>query len=166
MTLIRTGTAWVYGDKIDTDLLAPGAYMKLPIAELAPHCLEAIDPHFARDVRPGDILVAGHGFGIGSSREQAVEVLVQLKVGAVVAKSFARIFYRNALNLGLPLIICDHGDSVIKGDRIEIDAAKGLVKNISRADDFLGEPLPDFILDMIAAGGLMAQLEAEMKAAA
>ncbi len=166
MTFMRSGTAWVYGDKIDTDLLAPGVYMKLPLAELAPHCLEAIDPHFARDVQPGDILVAGHAFGIGSSREQAAEALVQLKVGAVVAKSFARIFYRNALNLGLPLIICDHDTRIFKGDQIEIDATTGRVQNISRADVLQGEPLPDFILDMIAAGGLMTQLEAEVKAAA
>ncbi|MFW5816849.1 MAG: 3-isopropylmalate dehydratase, partial [Wenzhouxiangella sp.] len=100
------GRAWVFGDSIDTDLLAPGPYMRKPLPELATHCLEAIAPDFASEVGAGDILVAGDAFGIGSSREQAAQVLLELGIRAVVAKSFARIFYRNALNLGLPAMVC------------------------------------------------------------
>jgi 3-isopropylmalate/(R)-2-methylmalate dehydratase small subunit len=163
-SLTATGGAWVYGDKVDTDLLAPGAYMKGGIAALAAHCLEAIDPHFAGQVAPGDIVVGGNGFGVGSSREQAAEALLHLKVGAVVAKSFARIFFRNAINLGLPLIVCDWGEGIAKGDRVRADAATGLVENLTTGQAFQGEALPDFLLDMIAAGGLMGQLHAEMRA--
>ena len=161
--MIVEGNAWVYGDKVDTDLLAPGAYMKSPLPELAAHCLEAIDPDFATAVAPGDIVVGGHGFGIGSSREQAAEALVHLKVGAVVAKSFARIFFRNAVNLGLPVIVCDHGDRIVKGDRLRVDPATGAVDNLTRGERFDGEPLPEFLLKTIAAGGLMAQLRAELQ---
>jgi 3-isopropylmalate/(R)-2-methylmalate dehydratase small subunit len=157
------GRAWVYGDRIDTDLLAPGAYMKLPIDELASHCLEAIDPHFAAGVRPGDFVVAGHGFGIGSSREQAAEALLHFKIAAVVAKSFARIFYRNAINLGLPLIICNLQNSITKGDQLIVDAASGRIENISRNMILQGEPLPEFLLAIINAGGLMSQLERECR---
>ena len=96
----------MFGDNIDTDLLAPGAYMKGSIEQLAPHCLEALDADFARAVRPGDILVAGDNFGIGSSREQAVHALRHLGIRVVLARSFGRIFYRNAMNLGLPVLVC------------------------------------------------------------
>lgn len=162
MSLIRKGHAWVYGDKVDTDLLAPGAYMKSSLAELATHCLEAIDPHFASTVKAGDILVGGAGFGMGSSREQAAEALVHLGIGAVIAKSFARIFYRNALNLGLPLIICDHGDGIRKNDLVRVDASTGVIHNLTRGTTLHGAPLPDFLIRMIEAGGLMAQLETEL----
>jgi 3-isopropylmalate/(R)-2-methylmalate dehydratase small subunit len=162
MSLLRTGKAWVYGDRIDTDLLAPGAYMKVPLAELATHCLEAIDPHFAQNVDAGDVIFGGHGFGIGSSREQAAEALLHLGIGAIVAKSFARIFYRNAINLGLPLIICDFGDSIAKGDRVQLDAATGMIENMTRKISLQGEALPDFLLDTITAGGLMMQLQLEI----
>jgi 3-isopropylmalate/(R)-2-methylmalate dehydratase small subunit len=161
MSLVRNGKAWVYGDKIDTDLLAPGVYMKLPLAELAMHCLEAIDPHFSSHVQPGDIIVGGHGFGIGSSREQAAEALIHLKIGCVIAKSFARIFYRNALNLGLPLLICDHGDTINKGDILTADAATGHIENTTQGKVLQGDALPAFLLETINAGGLMAQLERE-----
>jgi 3-isopropylmalate dehydratase small subunit len=98
--------AWVFGDKIDTDVLAPGALMKLSPDALARHCLEAVRPAFAKEVRPGDLVIGGASFGIGSSREQAAQSLRLLGVKAVIAKSFARIFYRNAFNLGLPALIC------------------------------------------------------------
>ena len=101
------GRAWFFGDDIDTDVLAPGIHLKKDIPELAKHCLEAVTEDFASLVQPGDIIVAVYGFGIGSSREQAAQVLVELGVKAVVAKSFARIFYRNAINLGLPVLECE-----------------------------------------------------------
>jgi 3-isopropylmalate/(R)-2-methylmalate dehydratase small subunit len=103
--VIGGGRAWVLGDDIDTDQLAPGPYMKSPIAELARHCLEAADPRFAAEVRPGDVVVAGRNFGIGSSREQAAKALLTLGVAAVVARSFGGIFRRNAINLGLPALV-------------------------------------------------------------
>lgn len=158
------GRAWVYGDKIDTDLLAPGAYMRGSIQELASHCLEAIDPHFAGQVQPGDVVVGGEAFGIGSSREQAAEVLKVLGVRVVIAKSFARIFYRNALNLGLPALECPQADRIDKGDMLAVDPRSGVVENRTKAETYQCDPLPDFLMAMIEAGGLMAQLEAEVAA--
>ena len=158
------GRAWVYGDKIDTDLLAPGAYMRGSIQELASHCLEAIDPHFAGQVQPGDVVVGGDAFGIGSSREQAAEVLKVLGVRVVVAKSFARIFYRNALNLGLPALECPQAGRIEKGDMLAVDPRSGVVENRTKDETYQCDPLPDFLMAMIEAGGLMAQLEAEVAA--
>ena len=158
------GRAWVYGDKIDTDLLAPGAYMRGSIQELASHCLEAIDPHFAGQVQPGDVVVGGEAFGIGSSREQAAEVLKVLGVRVVLAKSFARIFYRNALNLGLPALECLEAGRIEKGDMLAVDPRSGVVENRTKDETYQCDPLPDFLMAMIEAGGLMAQLEAEVAA--
>lgn len=158
------GRAWVYGDKIDTDLLAPGAYMRGSIQELASHCLEAIDPHFAGQVQPGDVVVGGEAFGIGSSREQAAEVLKVLGVRVVIAKSFARIFYRNALNLGLPALECPQAGRIEKGDMLAVDPRSGVVENRTKDETYQCAPLPDFLMAMIEAGGLMAQLEAEVAA--
>lgn len=155
------GRAFVFGDRIDTDLLAPGPYMRAPLEELARHCLEAIDPSFASEVRPGDVVIAGESFGIGSSREQAVQALAQLGVGAVVAKSFARIFYRNALNLGVPAIACP--DLVAeRGDDIEVRPAEGVVLNHTRGTRHACELLPAQLLDIVSAGGLMPWLEQRM----
>ena len=158
------GRAGVYGDKIDTDLLAPGAYMRGSIQELASHCLEAIDPHFAGQVQPGDVVVGGEAFGIGSSREQAAEVLKVLGVRVVIAKSFARIFYRNALNLGLPALECPQAGRIEKGDMLAVDPRSGVVENRTKDETYQCDPLPDFLMAMIEAGGLMAQLEAEVAA--
>jgi len=152
------GRCWVFGDQIDTDLLAPGPYMKQPLAELATHCLEAIAPRFARDVRKGDIVVGGFGFGIGSSREQAVQVLAELGVAAVVAKSFARIFYRNALNLGLPALCCETLQ-VADGETLEIDPLAGRIRNLDRDVEMHCPPIPAELLDVVAAGGLLPWLQ-------
>ena len=155
------GRAFVFGDRIDTDLLAPGPFMRAPLEELARHCLEAIDPSFASEVRPGDVVIAGESFGMGSSREQAVQALAQLGVGAVVAKSFARIFYRNALNLGVPAIACP--DLVAeRGDDIEVRPAEGVVLNHTRGTRHACELLPAQLLDIVSAGGLMPWLEQRM----
>ena len=115
------GRAWVFGDDIDTDLLAPGAYMKGPVKELARHCLEAVDPTFAAGVAAGDVVVGGVNFGVGSSREQAAQALRCLGVGAVVARSFGGIFYRNALNLGLLAVVCAEAGQLRAGDRLTVD---------------------------------------------
>jgi 3-isopropylmalate dehydratase small subunit len=160
---LRRGRAFVFGDQIDTDVLAPGPYMKKPLAELARHCLEAIDPSFASRVRPGDIVVGGVGFGIGSSREQAVQALLELGVGAVVAKGFARIFYRNALNLGLPALVCTDLEAST-GDELEVRPIEGRIINLTRRREYACEPIPAALMEVVAAGGLMPWLERRLGA--
>lgn len=152
------GRAFVFGDRIDTDLLAPGPYMREPIDVLASHCLEAIDPAFAREARRGDIVVGGESFGIGSSREQAVQALAHLGVSAIVAKSFARIFYRNALNLGIPAVTCADLDAA-RGDEVEVRPADGLIINHTRGSRHACQPLPPQLMAIVDAGGLMPWLE-------
>jgi 3-isopropylmalate/(R)-2-methylmalate dehydratase small subunit len=159
MTQTNHGHAFVFGDGIDTDVLAPGLYMKYPIATIAQHCLESIDPDFVNRVRPGDVVVAGAGFGIGSSREQAPEALKYLGVAAVLARSFGGIFYRNALNLGLPVLVCDAVDQIGQGDLVHVDAATGVIDNRTRRIKLSAKPLPGFLLAMIADGGLVPHLE-------
>lgn len=154
-----SGRAFVFGDDIDTDALAPGRYMKGPIEDLARHCLESVAPDFAKDVRPGDVVVAGRNFGMGSSREQAAQALKMLGVSAVVAKSFGGIFYRNALNLGLPVVVCARSDAIRAGDLLRIDLAGGTVTNETGGGVLASEPLPQFLLDMLADGGLVPHLE-------
>jgi len=153
------GRAFVYGDGINTDMLAPGIYMKYPIATMAQHCLESVDPEFVRTVKPGDVVVADQGFGIGSSREQAAEALKLLGVAAVLARSYGGIFYRNALNFGLPVLVCREVESIGSGDLVSVDAASGVVHNKTRGITLAATPLPPFLLDMIADGGLVPHLE-------
>lgn len=155
MNVIR-GRVWKYGDNVNTDVIFPGKYtytIKEP-AKMAEHALEDLDPSFAEDVQPGDIVVGGTNWGCGSSREQAVTSLKAAGVGAVVAKSFARIFYRNAINNALPAIICPEAvDAVQHGGTAEID----LVESVIRCDagTFPFSPLPDSILGIVDAGGLL-----------
>jgi 3-isopropylmalate/(R)-2-methylmalate dehydratase small subunit len=154
-----TGRAFVFGDKIDTDLLAPGALMKLAPEDLARHCLAAIRPDFAATVQQGDFVVAGASFGVGSSREQAVQSLRLLGVRAVLAKSFARIFYRNAFNLGLPALILPQVDEIGEGDRLQLDLGASVLDNITIGRSYRLSPIPAQMAQIIAAGGLMAHLE-------
>jgi 3-isopropylmalate/(R)-2-methylmalate dehydratase small subunit len=158
------GRAWVFGDRIDTDALAPGPYMRKPLQELARHCLEAIDPGFAGAVGRGDIVVGGHGFGIGSSREQAAQVLIELGVAAVIARGFARIFYRNALNLGLPALACEEF-VIASGDTIALYPLEGRIVNETSGESWRAEPLPPRLLDVVEAGGLMPWLERHLRPA-
>ena len=157
------GKAFVFGDRIDTDVLAPGPYMREPLAVLASHCLEAVDPDFAGQVRPGDIVVGGESFGIGSSREQAVQALAELGVGAIVAKSFARIFYRNALKLGLPALVCADLEAA-RGDELEVRPAEGRILNHSSGRQFACEAIPAQLMEIVAGGGLMPWLERKLAA--
>ena len=169
MSAPQYGRAFVFGDSVNTDALAPGVYMKHPIATIAQHCLESVDPTFTAAVRPGDVVVAGRGFGIGSSREQAAEALKHLGVAAVLARSFGGIFYRNALNLGLPVLVCDVVDGISAGDLVHVDAATGVIDNKTRGTKLSAAPLPPFLLAMIADGGLVPHLEkrfADRRAAA
>ena len=160
------GRAFVFGDRIDTDTLAPGRVMKRPLAELAAACLEAVDPTFAVTVRPGDIVVAGNAFGIGSSREQAAEALKFLGVGAVLASSFARIFFRNALNVGLPAIVFPQAHEITAGDLLEVDVARGRVVNATSGRTYEVAPLPARLLAMIEDGGLVPHLKRRFAEAA
>jgi len=156
------GRAWVFGDNIDTDLLAPGHAMRKPLEELSRHCLEAIDPKFARTVQRGDFIVAGEGFGIGSSREQAAQALAYLGVGAVLARSPARIFYRNAINLGLPVVRFPDARLVKSGDTLAVDLVNGRVQNLTQGTEHAVEPVPAFLRDILLAGGLIPHLHARL----
>ena len=149
---------WRLGADVDTDVLAPGHAMKHGIEAIARHCLESVRPGFAAAVQPGDVIVAGRNFGIGSSREQAAAVLVQLGIAAVIAPSFSGLYFRNAFNVGLLLLTCEGAEQVGEGERISFDARAG---RIVRANGQLlaTEPTPGFLLDMVEAGGLLAQLQ-------
>ncbi len=157
------GRAWVFGDEIDTDALAPGAYMAAPLEELAKHCLETVDPVFASSVTPGDVVVGGRNFGMGSSREQAVQALTYLGVAAVVAPSFGGIFYRNAFNLGVAAVICPDAGQITAGDRLDIDLAAGRIDNLTGDQTLACEPIPLFLMHMLADGGLVPHLEKRLK---
>ena len=156
------GRAWVFGDDINTDLLAPAPYLKGSMEALASHCLEDLDKNFAGSVREGDVFVAGHNLGIGSSREQAPQALHILGIRAVIAKSFGRIFYRNALNLGLPTFVCAEVERIGAGDRLRVDAATGTVENLTTGDTFTCEALPEHLVAMIADGGLIPHLKKKL----
>lgn len=153
------GRAFVFGDNIDTDVLAPGHLMKLAPDELARHCLEAVDPSFAGAVRPGDVVVAGRNFGQGSSREQAAISLKQLGITAVIAQSFARIFYRNAMNIGLIAIALPEAHRIAAGDAIAVDAAAGRIENRTQQRVYQCAPVPEHLMQMIRDGGLMSHLK-------
>jgi 3-isopropylmalate/(R)-2-methylmalate dehydratase small subunit len=153
------GRVFLLGDDIDTDQLAPGAYMKGGIDVLAAHCLESVKPNFAGSVKPGDVVVAGRNFGMGSSREQAAEALKHLGVAAVVARSFAGIFYRNAINLGLPVMIAHDLDGVEEGDAAEFDMAAGELRLAEKHRTVQLDPLPDNLKRMLADGGLVPHLK-------
>jgi 3-isopropylmalate/(R)-2-methylmalate dehydratase small subunit len=155
----NAGKAWVFGDDIDTDQLAPGIYMKRPIEEIARHCLETADPCFAAEVGPGDFVVGGRNFGMGSSREQAPQALRQLGVSAVLARSFGGIFYRNALNLGLLALVCPETGKIAAGDRLALEPENGKVHNLTRNESYACEPVPAYLTEMVRAGGLVPYLE-------
>ncbi len=153
------GRAWVFGDDVNTDVMAPGLYFKAPMAEMARHCLEALDPRFAREARAGDIVVAGLRVGIGSAREQAAMALQHLGIGAVLAISFGRIFYRNALNFGLPALVFPAAGEIRAGDELEVEAASGRILDRATARQYQVNGLPAHLTDMVSAGGLMPYLK-------
>lgn len=158
-----THRAWRLGDEVDTDALAPGGWMQHGIEVLAQHCLESLRPEFAAGVQPGDVVVAGRDFGIGSSREQAAAALRHLGVAAVIAPSFAGLFFRNAFNLGLLLLPCPGCGAIAEGERIAFDARAGTVTRAG-GQVLPTEPLPPFLLDMVEAGGLLPQLQRRFQA--
>lgn len=161
------GRLWRLDDNIDTDVLAPGAYMKAPLDELAGHCLSAIRPDFAKQVKSGDIIVAGHNMGIGSSREQAAEVLKHLGISVILSPLFGGIFYRNAINLGLPALQIkdndlDHPD-LIDGAEVEFKLADATLIFTQTGNKLVAEPFPSFLIDLIQDGGLVPHLEKKLK---
>jgi 3-isopropylmalate/(R)-2-methylmalate dehydratase small subunit len=149
----------VFGDNIDTDVIAPGRYMKLGVEQIAPHCFEALVPGFSDNVRRGDIVVGGRNFGTGSSREQAPAALKHLGVAAIVAESFAGLFYRNALNLGLPALVCPDAKRVRDGDRVRVAPDAGKLYIEDRNESLDCEPIPAHLMQMVRDGGLLAHLE-------
>ena len=163
MSLVRV---WKFGDQIDTDVLAPGRYMKGGIEELAAHCLEAVRPEFASQVKPGDLVVGGVGFGIGSSREQAAQALKHLGVGAVIATGAARIFYRNAINLGLPVLVSSDASTLRDGEMVNFDLDAGLVTDANGVVLARCEKLPDFLLEIVRDGGLIPNLKKRLSGSA
>lgn len=148
------GKVWKFGDNIDTDVIIPGRYLRtFSLDELASHAMEGVDSNFAKNVENGDIIVANENFGCGSSREQAPVVLKHSGVAAVVAKSFARIFYRNAINIGLPVIVAEiNADN---GDILKIDLEEGTIINVTTDETFKIEPFKKFMLDILKKGGLV-----------
>jgi 3-isopropylmalate dehydratase small subunit len=155
------GRAWTFGRDVDTDLIIPARYlnMKTP-EELAQHVMEDADPAFAVKVRPGDIIVAQENFGCGSSREHAPLALKGAGISVVIARSFARIFYRNAFNIGLPILISTQAAAAIKeGDELEVDLASGHIRDLTSAKAYQAEPLPEFMRRLVAAGGLLPYLK-------
>lgn len=152
-----------YGDNVDTDVIIPARYLNAPDEKsLASHCMEDIDAGFASTVEPGDIIVAGANFGCGSSREHAPLAIKACGVKCVIAPSFARIFYRNAINIGLAILECPAASTDIEnGDEVTVDFDTGVITDVTKGTTYQAEPFPPFIKDMIARGGLMASLKAK-----
>ena len=153
---------WKLGADVDTDQLAPGAYMKLGILDIAKHCLEGVRPEFAAQVKTGDVLAAGPNFGIGSSREQAADALVKLGVKAVVAPSYGGLYFRNAFNLGLLLLTCKDAETLEEGEQISLDLSTWTVVR-ANGKRLACDPIPEFLVAMVEAGGLLPQLKLRLQ---
>ena len=156
---ILRGRAWTFGDDISTDHIAPGRlfHLRTDLPELAKHVLEDADPGFAAAMKPGDFVVAGRNFGLGSSREHAPRIMRIAGVGAVLAQSFARIFFRNAVNVGLPVLQCDTG-GIQQGDELQVDLAGGEVRNVTRGTAVPFAPLPPVMVKILSEGGLVEHI--------
>ena len=160
------GVIHKYGANVDTDAIIPARYLNVSEAEeLAQHCMEDIDSDFVNTVQPGDIIVAETNFGCGSSREHAPLAIKAAGVSCVIAQSFARIFFRNAINIGLPLLECAQADEIDAGDELEVELEKGQIKDITKDKSFEAEPYPDFMMSIVSAGGLIEYTRRKMKGA-
>ena len=157
--MVLQGKVWKFGDDISTDHIAPGRYLHLRsnLPELAKHVLEDAKPDFVKKMNKGDFVVAGKNFGLGSSREHAPTIMKIAGINAVLAKSFARIFYRNAINVGLLAVICDT-DKIKEGDELEVDVEKGEIRNKSKGIKFFFSPLPSVMQKILSDGGLVAYI--------
>ncbi len=161
------GRVWKYGDNVDTDVIIPARYLNASQPEeLARHCMEDLDPRFVSEVRPGDIIVAGANMGCGSSREHAPIAIKASGVACIVAESFARIFFRNAINIGLPILECPEAAAATSaGQMLEVDLSAGTVHNLDTGEVFSATPYPSFMLELIAAGGLVEYTRRKLSAA-
>ena len=157
------GIVHKFGDNIDTDVIIPARYLNAPSpAELAKHCMEDIDPTFASRVKPGEIIVGGANFGCGSSREHAPIAIQAAGVSCVIAASFARIFYRNAINIGFPILECpEAADAIEEGDQVEVDFDAGIIRDLTKNTEFKAQPFPEFLQKMIEANGLVNYVNAK-----
>ena len=155
------GKVFKYPDNVDTDVIIPARYLNTSDAqELSKHCMEDIDTEFVKKVNNGDIMVAGWNFGCGSSREHAPLVIKTCGTGCVIAKSFARIFYRNAINIGLPILECpEAADGISAGDEVEVDFGTGVITDLTSNTTYQARPFPEFIQNIIRAGGLLKSLK-------
>ena len=158
---IKKGKAFKFGDNISTDHIAPGRlfHLRSDLQEFAKHVLEDADENFAKEMKKGDFVVAGNNFGLGSSREHAPLVIKTCRVGCVIAKSFARIFYRNAINIGLPILECEEAaEEINANDKVEVDFNTGIITNLTSGKTYKAQPFPPFIQKIITDGGLLASL--------
>ena len=155
------GIVFKYPDNVDTDVIIPARYLNTSDAkELAKHCMEDIDTEFVKKVNPGEVMVAGWNFGCGSSREHAPLVIKTCGTGCVIAKSFARIFYRNAINIGLPILECEEAaEEIGANDQVSVDFDTGVISDLTTGKTYQAEPFPEFIQNIIKAGGLLASLK-------
>lgn len=155
------GKVFKYPDNVDTDVIIPARYLNTSVAEeLAQHCMEDIDADFVKQVKAGDVMVAGWNFGCGSSREHAPLVIKTCKTGCVIAKNFARIFYRNAINIGLPILECEEAaEEISAGDEVNVDFDTGIITDVTTGKTYKAQPFPAFIQNIIAKGGLLASLK-------
>ena len=155
------GTVFKYGDNVDTDVIIPARYLNTSDhAELASHCMEDLDKNFTKRVEKGDIMVAGDNFGCGSSREHAPIAIKASGISLVIANTFARIFYRNSLNIGLPILECPEAcDAIENGDEVSVDFDTGVITNVTKGTSYKAQPFPEFIQNIISKGGLLASLK-------
>lgn len=153
------GKVHKFGDNINTDFINPAQYMELSMEEMIAHAMEGADPEFAKNVKPGDIMVAGKNFGSGSSRETAPMIIKGCGISVLIAEFFARIFYRNAVNIGLKVLICPDTSRINNGDELEVDASTGLIRDLTTGEEFKCSQLPPNIIELIEDGGLLNHLE-------
>ena len=155
------GTVFRYGDNVDTDVIIPARYLNTPNGkELAMHCMEDIDANFVKEVKQGDVIVADKNFGCGSSREHAPLAIKEAGVSCVIARTFARIFYRNAINIGLPILECEAAaDGISKGDQVEINFDTGVITNLTKGESYKAQPFPPFMQEIIKQGGLVNKIK-------
>jgi len=155
MDTIYKGKSWVFGDNINTDIISPPQYMELSIADAAPFCMQAVRKEFAGNVKPGDILVAGNNLGSGSSRETSPLTLRHLGIRVIIARSFARIFYRNCINVGIIALRCPDADKIMDHELLEVFPTTGAIRSLDRDMSLGCEPLPENLLSLVEAGGLL-----------
>ena len=157
------GTVFRYGDNVDTDVIIPARYLNTSNGkELAAHCMEDIDVNFVKEVKEGDLIVADKNFGCGSSREHAPLAIKEAGISCVIARTFARIFYRNAINIGLPILECEEAaDGIEKGNEIEVDFDSGIITNLTKGETYKAQPFPPFMQEIIRQGGLVNKIKAQ-----